>query len=536
MACIFAWTDRHPQGSFACANTLKTNLLNNMLAVKSPITQADLKSLVPVPTLDSAFMLANQLLVAAQPDGALLGVFTRQTNFSAVDAVEQLLGKRITLKTINAEAVLDDAIKNIYGNQVSSILKGDTVVDGDVDMDDDLSVLKQLAEDAPVVKFVQTQLGRALSSGASDLHFEVSKDFFRVRARIDGLLMEQDRAPRSLYMPTISHLKIRAHMNIAERRLPQDGRAKFELMGRMIDLRVSTVPTVYGESMVIRLLDQGPGTLDIDHLGLDARGLSLLSGAIAQPYGMVLVTGPTGSGKTTTLYAALKRLNVEHRKIITVEDPVEYQIEGINQIQVKSAIGLNFPSALRSIVRQDPDVILIGEIRDTETAEIAIQSALTGHLVLSTLHTNDSFSAFHRLMDMDVEGYLIASSVVMVVAQRLIRLICEHCKVEIVPASADVALLQQISGTPLQVEHLWHGQGCPACGQSGFKGRAGIYELLPVTNAIKEAILAHSSSEAIQRVAMTEGVTTMTSHGIDLVLSGRTTLEELLRVTRQDFS
>jgi len=510
---------------------------NSMTAVTSPHVQVDFKALKPVQGLESPFLVANHLLVAEQPEGIFLAFFTRQTNFSAADAVEQMLGQRLTLVPMEPEDGLAQAIQEIYGDQVAFASVSDMGGEGGIDIDDDdLSVLKQLAEDAPVVKFVQTQLGRALSTGASDLHFEVSKDFFRVRARIDGLLVEQDRAPRALYMPTISHLKIRAHMNIAERRLPQDGRAKFELLGRVIDLRVSTVPTVYGESMVIRLLDQGPGTLDLDHLGLDPRGLELLSGAISQPHGMVLVTGPTGSGKTTTLYAALKRLNVEHRKIITVEDPVEYQIEGINQIQVKSAIGLNFPSALRSIVRQDPDVILIGEIRDTETAEIAIQSALTGHLVLSTLHTNDSFSAFHRLMDMDVEGYLIASSVVMVVAQRLVRLICEHCKSEVLPASADVALLQQLSGTPLSVERLWHGQGCAACGHSGFKGRAGVYEFLPVTNAIKEAILAHSSSEAIQRVAMAEGVTTMTSHGIDLVLSGKTTLEELLRVTRQDFS
>lgn len=481
-------------------------------------------------------MRANQVLIALSPSGDTLALLGTRANFAAVDAAEQKLGLSVVLVPC-PDADLSEAILAVYGNVDESFaVKASDEGESGRDVDDDLSVLKQLAEDAPVVKFVQTQLGRALSSGASDLHFEVSKESFRVRARIDGLLVEQERAARSMYMPTISHLKIRAHMNIAERRLPQDGRAKFELHGRMVDLRVSTIPTVYGESMVIRLLEQGPGTLDIDHLGLDARGLSLINGAIAQPHGMVLVTGPTGSGKTTTLYAALKRLNVSSRKIITVEDPVEYQIEGVNQIQVKSAIGLNFPSALRSIVRQDPDVILIGEIRDTETAHIAIQSALTGHLVLSTLHTNDSFSAFHRLMDMDVEGYLIASSVVMVVAQRLVRLICTHCKEQVLPATSDVVLLKQLSPSVSRVDHLWHGKGCAECGHSGFRGRAGVYEFLPVTNAIKEVILARGSAEAIRRVALAEGVTTMTAHGIDMVLSGKTTLEELLRVTRQDLS
>ncbi|MBA4254347.1 MAG: type II secretion system protein GspE [Polaromonas sp.] len=500
---------------------------------KIPASITDLK---PIQGLEPGFMRANQVLIALSPSGDTLALLGTRANFAAVDAAEQKLGLSVVLVPC-PDADLSEAILAVYGNVDESFaVKASDEGESGMDVDDDLSVLKQLAEDAPVVKFVQTQLGRALSSGASDLHFEVSKESFRVRARIDGLLVEQERAARSMYMPTISHLKIRAHMNIAERRLPQDGRAKFELHGRMVDLRVSTIPTVYGESMVIRLLEQGPGTLDIDHLGLDARGLSLINGAIAQPHGMVLVTGPTGSGKTTTLYAALKRLNVSSRKIITVEDPVEYQIEGVNQIQVKSAIGLNFPSALRSIVRQDPDVILIGEIRDTETAHIAIQSALTGHLVLSTLHTNDSFSAFHRLMDMDVEGYLIASSVVMVVAQRLVRLICTHCKEQVLPATSDVVLLKQLSPSVSRVDHLWHGKGCAECGHSGFRGRAGVYEFLPVTNAIKEVILARGSAEAIRRVALAEGVTTMTAHGIDMVLSGKTTLEELLRVTRQDLS
>lgn len=492
----------------------------------------DVAALTPIKNLRKDFLDASGMLVAMHVNTGLIAYVREPINFGAIDAVAQMLGKKVPHIVMPADLLLE-ATDVVYKNVINSDdLTGD-LGGGDLD-DDDLAALKMLAEDAPVVRFVQLQLARAIDSGASDLHFEVFKDTFRVRFRIDGMLVEQDDVPRGLYLPTISHLKIRAHMNIAERRLPQDGRAKFDVDGRQIDLRVSTVPTVHGESMVIRVLDQGPGALDLDALGLDSRGAELFYSAISQPHGMILVTGPTGSGKTTTLYAVLKKLNVEQNKIITVEDPVEYQIEGINQIHVKSSIGLTFPSALRSIVRQDPDIILVGEIRDTDTAEIAIQSALTGHLVLSTLHTNDSFGAVHRLMDMGVEGYLIASSVVLIVAQRLVRLICEQCKEEIVPASSDIAMVNQLSGIQDAPLRLWHGRGCSACAHTGFRGRAGVYEFLPVSNAIKEGILARESSEGIRRIALSEGVRPMVINGLNMVQTGRTTLEELLRVTRQE--
>lgn len=495
----------------------------------------DIASLTPVVNLRKDFLLASKMLLANRHGAGLETYVAEPIDFGALDAVAQLLGQTLTYR-VAAEADIVQGIEVVYKNVIhSDDLTGDSL-GIEVD-DDDLAALKLLAEDAPVVKFVQLQLARAIDAGASDLHFEIFKDSFRVRFRIDGMLVEQDAVPRSLYLPTVSHLKIRAHMNIAERRLPQDGRAKFDVDGRQIDLRVSTVPTVHGESLVIRVLDQGPGALDIDALGLDARAAELFHSAIAQPHGMILVTGPTGSGKTTTLYAVLQKLNKEQTKIITVEDPVEYQIEGINQIHVKSSIGLTFPSALRSIVRQDPDVILVGEIRDTDTAEIAIQSALTGHLVLSTLHTNDSFGAVHRLMDMGIEGYLIASSVVLIVAQRLVRLICEECKEEIQPASSDVAMVNHLTGaSPGATLRLWHGRGCSACAHTGFRGRAGVYEFLPVSNAIKEGILALESAEGIRRIALSEGVRPMVINGLHMVQSGRTTLEELLRVTRQDVS
>lgn len=309
---------------------------------------------------------------------------------------------------------------------------------------------------------------------------------------------------------------------------------KMEMAGRQVDMRVSTVPTVFGESMVIRLLDQGPGLMSLESLGLGADHLTALTAAIEQPHGMILVTGPTGSGKTSTLYAALGKVNRQGNKIITVEDPVEYQIDGINQIQVKPQIDLTFANALRSIVRQDPDIVMVGEIRDRETAEISIQSALTGHLVFSTLHTNDSFGAPHRLMDMGVESYLIASAVALIVAQRLVRVICPHCKERVALTEADRLFLQQEGVAPDEVTHLFHGRGCAHCSQSGYIGRTGIYELLPMSSGIKEAIIRKMPAEGLRRRAADEGVRSMRADGIRKVLAGVTTLEELARVTRQE--
>ena len=453
----------------------------------------------------------------------------------ALDALRQFLNAPVTLQ-LAPRAWIDNAIAQVYGEDAMQAwsLDQDGQGDGAGADDDDLDTLKALAEDAPVVRLVQTLLLRAVERRASDLHLEVTQQRFRVRYRVDGVLWDADSPPRRLYLPSISHLKLRAKMNIAERRLPQDGRMKMDVAGRQIDMRVSTVPTVYGESMVIRLLDQGPGLMGLESLGLDAEALAELRAAILQPHGMILVTGPTGSGKTSTLYASLSMVNTPDNKIITVEDPVEYQIDGINQIQVKPQIDLTFANALRSILRQDPDIIMVGEIRDRETAEIAIQSALTGHLVFSTLHTNDSFGAPHRLMDMGIESYLIASSVVLIVAQRLVRLICPHCKVSAPPTEPDLAFLAEEGIAPHEVQALFHGTGCHHCGQTGYAGRTGIYELLPMSTAIKEAIIKKLPAEGVRRKAEEEGVRSMRADGIRKVLAGITTLEELARVTRQD--
>lgn len=495
--------------------------------------EVTVESIQSVEGLTPAFLLENALLPISEGEKSYRVAASLPLNMTAIDALEQFFVLPIDIELAPKAWILDQLRRIYYTETVQIDPFGDDEIREETE-DDDLETLKALAGDAPVVRLVQTILLRAIESRASDIHFEVSKQKFRVRFRIDGVLFDIDTPPKRLYLPTISHLKLRSKMNIAERRLPQDGRMRMDVAARQVDMRVSTVPTVHGESMVIRLLDQGPGLMSLDSLGFDPRLLAIFETAIMQPHGMILVTGPTGSGKTSTLYAALGRVNKSENKIITVEDPVEYQVDGINQIQIKPQIDLTFASALRSIVRQDPDIIMVGEIRDHETAEISIQSALTGHLVFSTLHTNDSFGAPHRLMEMGVESYLIASSVVLIIAQRLVRIICPHCKESIKPNEADLLFLAEEGVDPSEVKHLFHGTGCHHCGHSGYIGRTGIYELLPVTPAIKEAIIKKLSAEGVRRCAALEGVQTMRADGIQKVLAGVTTLEELARVTRQD--
>ena len=510
------------------SHSLKVPILNTV--------NNGLQGIRPVAGLSAAFLRANHFLPLSISDEYVVVAAAVPVRMAALDALKQFFSVPLHLQLAPRQWITS-GLDQVYRSENMDVTSFDDIPsNGSENQDDDLETLKALAEDAPVVRLVQTLLLRAVESRASDLHLEVSQQKFRVRYRIDGVLFDAESPPRRMYMPSISHLKLRAKMNIAERRLPQDGRMKMEVAARQVDMRVSTVPTVYGESMVIRLLDQGPGLMGLESLGLDKDHLAALEAAIDQPHGMILVTGPTGSGKTSTLYAALGKVNLPENKIITVEDPVEYQIDGINQIQVKPQIDLTFASALRSIVRQDPDIIMVGEIRDRETAEISIQSALTGHLVFSTLHTNDSFGAPHRLMDMGVESYLIASSVVLIVAQRLVRMICPHCKVASSPTKADILVLAEEGVQPHEVSQLFHGRGCHHCGQSGYIGRTGIYELLPMTTAIKESIIKKLPAEGVRRRAADEGVRTMRADGIKKVLAGVTTLEELARVTRQELS
>ncbi|NCC60270.1 MAG: type II secretion system protein GspE [Verrucomicrobiae bacterium] len=397
-------------------------------------------------------------------------------------------------------------------------------------LDEDLEQLRDLASEAPIIKKVNYFLTKAVEVGASDIHIEPFADRFIVRFRVDGILLEFDRFPKHLQQGVVTRIKIMAQLDIAERRIPQDGRIRIKVAGKSIDLRVSCLPTMYGESVVMRILDRTSITFSLDTLGFPPREFELFNKLILAPYGIILVTGPTGSGKTTTLYSALNTINSVEKKIITIEDPVEYELDGINQVQVNSKAGLTFAGGLRSIVRQDPDVILIGEIRDRETADIAIQSALTGHLVFSTLHTNDSASAVARLLEIGVEDYLLTSSVIGIMAQRLVRVLCPKCREAFVPDQAIVSRLQ-LSFVPTDNAPIYRPRGCEHCSQTGYKGRLAIFELLLVTDEIRELILENRSSVAIRNKALENGMVLLRGDGWNKVRTGQTSIEEVLRVT-----
>ena len=406
-------------------------------------------------------------------------------------------------------------------------------IEGAVD-EEDVSHLRDLASEVPVIRMVNQMLLRALESRASDVHIEPFENQLKIRYRIDGILHEVEPPPRQLKAAVISRLKVLAQLNIAERRLPQDGRIKIRLAGKDVDLRIATVPTLYGESVVIRLLERSQIFADLDSLGLPPPILRQFNEMIAKPHGMILVTGPTGSGKTTTLYGVLQKINDPSKKIITIEDPVEYQLGGVNQIHVKPQIGLTFANGLRSIVRQDPDVIMVGEIRDSETAEIAIQAALTGHLVLSTLHTNDAAGAVSRLLEMGVQDYLLSSSLLGVLAQRLVRRLCFACRRQAPFAGFDGGepALRLQSGT-LQ-ESLWEAVGCEACSGTGYFGRIGVFELLSASPEICKIIVQRADAGTIRNVAVRQGMSLLRDDGFDKVRQGVTTLAEVLRVTREE--
>jgi general secretion pathway protein E len=394
---------------------------------------------------------------------------------------------------------------------------------------DDVERLRDLSSDAPVIRLVNGLIARAVEARASDIHFEPSERALSVRFRIDGILQEVERLSERLSASLTSRIKIMAKLNIAERRLAQDGRIRFIVRGQEVDFRVSTMPTLHGESVVLRVLDRDSLKLDFQTLGFDERFLDAYLPILRRPHGILLVTGPTGSGKTTTLYTSLSALDRRELKILTIEDPIEFQLEGINQTQVKPQIGLTFASALRAFLRQDPDVIMVGEIRDLETAQIAVQASLTGHLILSTLHTNDAASAVTRLLDMGVENYLMTSTVNAVMAQRLVRTLCPHCREPYAPSS-ELLHSYGLSGE-ITIPRLYRPIGCPACRGLGYHGRTTIAELLIVTDVIRELILKRAEALAIQRAAIAEGMKTMFTDGVRKAMLGVTTLEEVVRVT-----
>lgn len=424
-------------------------------------------------------------------------------------------------------------IEAFYGNGTVSM---DKLIEGIADADsngvsvegEDIEHLKDMAHEAPIINMVNLLLARAVEKRASDIHIEPFEDQLHVRYRIDGILYQIETLPRKLHPAISSRIKIMSKLNIAERRLPQDGRLKIKTVGRDMDIRVSTVPTLYGESIVMRLLDS-KGVLSIDSVGFSDRHKEMFMSMIRQPHGMFLVTGPTGSGKSTTLYTALSGIDTVVKKAITIEDPVEYYLKGVNQIQVKPKIGLTFANGLRSIVRQDPDVIMVGEIRDSETADIAVHSALTGHLILSTLHTNDAPSAITRLIDMGVESFLLSSCLLGVLAQRLVRVICPECKESYRPPMSE---LQFFNGFEKTAEFIFYkGKGCEHCENTGYRGRTGIFELMAVSEDIRQLIVEKKGSNIIRRKAIEEGMRSLREDGWDKVIEGITTVDEVSRVT-----
>jgi general secretion pathway protein E len=495
-----------------------------------------------VPVLEGVltyrFMKQCKFVPVALENNVLSLAMTDPLDDATVDLVRQSTGFSVRV-LLGAESEIMDVLEKFYGSAASTfgrIIEGidEGNLDSLPDEIEDIEQLKDLASEAPVIRLVNLIMSKAIEGRASDIHIEPFEKDLKVRYRIDGILYDVESPPKKLKAAVISRVKIMARMNIAESRLPQDGRIKLKVLGKDIDLRVSTLPTMYGESVVMRILDKSNSDLyDIRSLGFPEDSLHHLEALIRRPHGILLVTGPTGSGKTTTLYSALDTINLPDKKIITIEDPVEYQMDGINQIQVNAQIGLTFASGLRHIVRQDPDVIMVGEIRDLETAEIAIRAALTGHLVFSTLHTNDAPSAITRLIDMGSEDYLIASSLLGVLAQRLVRVICPHCRVEVFPVPEMLDEIGYRRGNGHEPHRFFEGRGCERCANTGFAGRIGIYELMLMNDDLRKLTVGKADSGQIRKKALESGMRTLRDDGWLKVRQGATTVAEVLRVTQE---
>ena len=455
-------------------------------------------------------------------------------NSQIIDDLTFALGKDVQL-VVGDPLRIDSLIKQHYGEDDGSL--EDLLAEisdgapGDTDEDDvSENDIEKMAGQTPIIRFVNLVLGQAIRDKASDVHFEPFEEEFKIRYRIDGALYEMAPPPRHLALPITSRVKVLANLNIAERRIPQDGRIKLTIAGRPVDLRVSTLPTQFGESVVLRVLDQSAVQLDLEQLGMPEDVFTGINEIIQRPNGIFIVTGPTGSGKTTTLYSALRKINTSDLKLLTAEDPVEYEIEGIMQVPVNPLVGLSFAAALRSFLRQDPDVIMVGEIRDLETAQISIQASLTGHLVLSTLHTNDSAGAVTRLVDMGVEPFLIASSLEAVLAQRLVRRICPDCRT---PYEPPEALLQQLGIDPIDIgnREFFYGRGCAKCSDTGYRGRKGIYEWLRMTEAVRDLVVERAPTLVIKQKALEQGMRTLRDDGLRSIFDGATSIEEVVKYT-----
>ena len=476
------------------------------------------------------FLKEARILPLADTAAGLTVAMADPLDRYTISAMQLFAGKPV-LPWVGVPADIEAALERLFGRSgTTGEIMQPVGEQADLGAEDDVQRLRDLASEAPVVRIVNRLISRAVESRASDIHIEPLEHSLRVRYRIDGVLREIETPPLQLRAAIISRIKIMARLNIAERRLPQDGRIKLAVRGKDIDLRVATMPTMHGEAVVLRILDRGSVTLDFTPLGFEDAALGAYREALARPNGIILVTGPTGSGKTTTLYASLIELNTPDRKVLAVEDPIEYQLDGVNQVQIKPQIGLSFAHVLRSMLRHDPDVIMVGEIRDLETAQIAIQAALTGHLVLSTVHTNNAASTLTRLLDMGVEDYLMTSTLNSIVAQRLVRRLCQDCREPYPPLPE---LLAQLGLEGPDEVTFWHPRGCPKCNDTGYFGRISINEVLVMSDAIRRQILHHAEATELQRAALASGMRPMFQDGIGKAAAGITTIEEVLRVTRE---
>jgi type II secretion system protein E len=534
------WEEARSRGGYDLADTLRTlvglgyveeETLLEELSDYTGISPAPPESLAdPQPAMEGLsyeFLKMNRMVPLGKSDDHLDVALADPFNLGALESLAQLTGltiqpwlaleERILRKLESDYGLGSRGLESLANHQFGELEAGG------------LDSLDELSSEAPVIRLLNFLVDRAVNLGASDIHVEPQENYLRVRYRIDGVLQERERLDKNFHAPLTSRVKIMAQLNIAERRLPQDGRINLKVGGQNMDLRVSTLPTTFGESVVLRLLYRDTLSWELSGVGVSQTQLKRILELIARPYGLILVTGPTGSGKTTTLYCALKQINSPDAKTITIEDPVEYRLPGVNQIQVNSSIGLTFASGLRSILRQDPDIILVGEIRDAETAGIAIHSALTGHMVFSTLHTNDAPGAITRLQDMGVDSYLISSALTTVMAQRLVRKLCPGCRK---PVTVDDQMLARhgIEAEPGQYT-IYTSGGCEACGQRGYQGRTGIFEMMEISDPVREMINRQSDTESLRQQALREGMRTLRQDGWLKVQAGITSLEEVLRVT-----
>ena len=501
---------------------LKTNDIDPKLVDAIPINYAKSKEILPIGRETGPDGVETILIAVSDP-----------FNDEAIDDLQMTLGKPIKI-VVATNMKIQDAINRVYERNTSSLV--DKIDGGDFDENYDLEgpidILEATEDDAPVIKFVNSLLFRAVKEKASDIHIEPFEKEFVVRFRIDGVLYDIIRQPKRAHAAISSRIKIMGTLDIAEKRLPQDGRIKIKIAGKDIDIRLSTVPTLFGERVVMRILEQTGTILQLEQLGFSPKSCEQIEKLIFKKYGIILVTGPTGSGKSTTLSACLVKLNSPERNILTVEDPVEYQIPGINQVQVNTKIELTFARALRAFLRQNPDIIMVGEIRDKETAEIAINASLTGHLVLSTLHTNDAAGVATRMIDMGVEPFLVSSSVLGIIAQRLIRRVCKNCRVPHTPTDFE---LNEMGITALpKGATVFRGVGCPQCSNSGYSGRTVVHELMIVDDTIRALIIKASDAGTIKKAAVAAGMLTLREDGVAKVLQGLTTVDELMRATHSE--